>query len=41
MDVFVSLHLIDATIENNTFIKVKVNQEAINKIFGIVTNYKR
>ena len=41
MGVFASLHLLDATIEDNTFINVKVNQESINKIFGIVTDYKR
>lgn len=41
MGVFASLQLLDATIEDNTFINVKVNQESINKIFSIVTDYKR
>lgn len=35
MGVFASLHLLNATIEDNTFINVKVNQEAINKIFSL------
>lgn len=35
MGVFASLHLLNATIEDTTFINVKVNQEAINKIFSL------
>lgn len=35
MGIFASLHLLNATIEDTTFIKVKVNQKAINKIFSL------